>query len=179
MLQPLPKLLLSFRRQAAERRIILQFVFLFCRRHIFVATKPIPCMASGLRAPYLWPRCLLPLWRRGWGGMSRLSLESDSVRPCRKRRGASNRHTDDRQPCDRQPIRPVGSALHFSFVSLAPRCCERSTDSLPRPAARPDHPATRSPSTSHDSSPESANRSLQSPALPRSAVLDCGSPCPD
>jgi hypothetical protein len=42
-------LLLPFRRQPVEARIVLQGPFLFCRRHVFVVAQPIPGMT--LRGP--------------------------------------------------------------------------------------------------------------------------------
>src|ERR1700686_1953699 len=48
MLQSLPKSLLSFRRQTAERGIALECVLLFGRRQVFIPPKPVSGMTTWL-----------------------------------------------------------------------------------------------------------------------------------
>ena len=181
MLQALPQLLLSFRGQAAECRILLQFALLFLWWQIFIAPQPVPGVASRLRANLLlagrllarwllsWclrPWCLLPWGLIGGGGMPLLGREA-SLRQagrwssyCQSQCGAG------------QPSRPIVPPSHFSrpferfAVSSFPgQHNSRLTDSQPHLAANPDRRATRNPNTSRGSCPTPVDRS------PRCLVL--------
>ena len=58
VLQSLAQPVLSLRRQAAERGIVLQCAFLFFRRQIFVPTKPVAGVSTNRQRSLRLPWCL-------------------------------------------------------------------------------------------------------------------------
>ena len=88
MLQALPKLLLLFRRQAAECGVVLQRALLLGRRDVFVAPQPVAAMAWHRLMP------LLPLLVRRRNEMF-LLLKSKPMR----QQGNRNRNGDGQGRC--------------------------------------------------------------------------------